>query len=159
KSTQQITKAMKMVAAARMRRAQASILASRPFAVKMEEAVRNLALLEAAAERAAGQEPKLHPFFEKRTGDKVCLIVVTGDKGLCGAFNANILRATIDWLKRHQGQNVSVAIVGKKAREVLHRLRGHDLRFISELVGIFPKVHFAHAEILGKAVMDAYLKE
>ena len=157
KSTQQITKAMKMVAAARMRRAQSSILASRPFAARMEEAVRNLALLEVTSVAAAHQGVQLHPFFDARTESGAFLILVTADKGLCGAFNSNAIRASLDWLRRHRGRKMAVASVGRKGREVLHRIKDVEFEVATELIGIFPKVTFAHAELLGKAVTDAYL--
>lgn len=157
KSTQQITKAMKMVAAARMRRAHAAILASRPFAVKMESAIRDLAQLEISAELAALPGGGIHPFFEPRGEERPGLVLITADKGLCGAFNTNLIRASIDWMKRQQGRRAAVAVVGKKGRDFLIRLRGDAPEVLSELVGVFPKVSFAHAELLGKAVIDAYL--
>src|SRR3954462_11428288 len=89
KSTEQITKAMKMVAAARMRKSQLAILAARPFATKMEKMVRELALLEVRADVAAKQAIQIHPFFDKRTEGPELLVLITGDKGLCGAFNSN----------------------------------------------------------------------
>src|SRR5215468_1809272 len=84
KSTQQITKAMKMVAAARLRRAQSRILSARPFAQRMEELMSHLLV------RIEGEEK--HPLFEKREGAKRALLLVTADKGLCGAFNTNLIR-------------------------------------------------------------------
>ncbi|MBI4348494.1 MAG: ATP synthase F1 subunit gamma [Elusimicrobia bacterium] len=156
KSTQQITKAMKMVAAARMRRAQTAILSSRPFAVKMDAAIRDLALMEVAADLKAGREVQIHPFFDPRGDEKPALVLITADKGLCGAFNANLIRASIDWLRRHDGKPVSVAAVGKKGRDFLHRFRSGP-QILTELVGIFPKVAYVHAELLGKTVIDAYL--
>jgi len=157
KSTQQITKAMKMVAAARMRRAQMAILSSRPFAVKMDATIRDLALMEVAADLKAGREVQIHPFFDPRGDEKPALVLITADKGLCGAFNANLLRAGIEFLRRHEGKTVFAASVGKKGRDFLHRVRSGP-QILTELVGIFPKVAFAHAELLGKAVIDAYLE-
>ena len=157
KSTQQITKAMKMVAAARMRRAQGAILSSRPFAVKIDEAVRDLAALEVRADHDAGREIQVHPCFDKRSSGAAVLVLVTADKGLCGAFNTNLLRAALDWLRRNQGRKVSVAVVGRKGRDFLSRLKGFEHSVLCELTGIFPKVSFAHAELLGKPVFDAYM--
>ncbi|MDE2040477.1 MAG: ATP synthase F1 subunit gamma [Elusimicrobia bacterium] len=157
KSTEQITKAMKMVAAARMRKSQQAILAARPFASRMEQLAKDLAAIEAGA-RAEGlaESSAVHSFFEKRTGGPAALILVTADKGLCGAFNSNLIRAAIGWLKARAGRKVYVAAVGRKGRDFLHRLRGHDLEFLTELAGIFPKVQFSHAELLGRAVIEAY---
>ncbi len=155
---QRIFKAMKMIAAARMRRSQAAILSSRPFAVKMEEMVRRLAALEVAADIAAGREVQIHEFFDDRSsgGAPAVLVLVTGDKGLCGAFNTNLSRRAVEWLKERRGQKVYVAAVGRKGRDLLRRVRDFDIERICELGGIFPRVTFAHAELLGKAVLDAY---
>lgn len=163
KSTEQITKAMKMVAAARMRKSQLAILAARPFATRMERMVRELALLQESEALAAGADAasKLHPFFEKRHADRGAelLVLVTGDKGLCGAFNSNVLRAAIDWFKARQGKKVYCIAVGRKGRDLVHRLRGYDIEVVSELVGVFPKIAFTHAELVGQAAIDAYLNK
>ena len=159
KSTEQITKAMKMVAAARMRRSQLSILAARPFAVKMEGLVRGLALLETRSDLAAGREVQIHPFFDQRDPGVELLVLVTGDKGLCGAFNANALRSAIDWFRARKDRKTFCVAVGRKGRDFVHRLRGQDVEVLSELVGIFPKVSFTHAELLGQALIDAYLNK
>jgi F-type H+-transporting ATPase subunit gamma len=159
KSTEQITKAMKMVAAARMRRSQQSIIAARPFATKMEGLVRGLAALEVRSDIAAGREVQVHSFFDRRPDGPVALVLVTADKGLCGAFNSNLLKTAVEWLKRHQGRKVYVAAVGRKARDFFHRLRGYDFETVTELAGVFPKINFTHAELLGNAVIDAYEKK
>lgn len=156
KSTEQITKAMKMVAAARMRRCQQSILAARPFAVKMEDLVKGLAGLEKASDIAAGRPVQIHEFFDVRAEGPACLVLVTADKGLCGAFNSNLLRAALNWLGEQRGRKACLAVVGRKGRDFAHRLRGYDYEIVFELAGVFPKVNFAHAELLGQAVMDAY---
>jgi F-type H+-transporting ATPase subunit gamma len=156
KSTEQITKAMKMVAAARMRRSQAAILAARPFAVKMEELVRELAALEIAGDIAAGREIQIHEFFDVRPEGPEALLLVTADKGLCGAFNASLIKGAIEWLKARQGKKTLLALVGRKGRDFVHRLRGFDCEILTEMTGIFPKVGFSHAELIGKALIDAY---
>jgi F-type H+-transporting ATPase subunit gamma len=156
KSTEQITKAMKMVAAARMRKSQLAILAARPFAVKMEQLVRELAALEVSADLEAGREVQVHPFFDKRAEGARMLVLVTADKGLCGAFNSNLIKAAVEWLKANQGKKIYVAAVGRKGRDFVHRLKGFDFEIVSEVAGIFPKVNFTHAELLGKSVIEAY---
>lgn len=153
KSTQQITKAMKMVAAARMRRAQSSILSSRPFAVKMAEAVRDLAQREQEA-LGEGDIERVHPFFKGRPDEHPCLVLVTADRGLCGAFNAGLLRVAAQWLRKRQGQPLTVAAVGRKSRDFVRRLK--DLECVCELVGIFPKASFVHAEILGEPLIKGF---
>jgi F-type H+-transporting ATPase subunit gamma len=147
---------MKMVAAARMRKSQLAILAARPFAVKMEQLVRELAALEVRADIEAGREVQVHSFFDRRPEGARALVLVTADKGLCGAFNSNLLKAALQWLRANQGRKIYVAAVGRKGRDFLHRLRGFDYEILTEVAGIFPKVNFTHAELLGKAVIDAY---
>lgn len=84
---------------------------------------------------------------------------MTADKGLCGAFNSNLIKNGIEWLKAHSGRKANVAVVGRKGRDFLHRLRGFDMELVSETAGIFPKVNFTHAELVGKAVLDMYLEK
>jgi len=159
KSTEQITKAMKMVAAARMRKSQLAILAARPFASKMERMVRELALLEVRSDVAAKQVVQIHPFFDKRTDGPELLVLVTGDKGLCGAFNSNVIRASLDWFRRRRDRKTYCIAVGRKGRDVVARIKGQEIETAFELVGIFPKITFTHAEMLGQAVLDAYLNK
>ena len=179
KSTQQITYAMKMVAVARIRKAQALILAARPFALKMEEMIRDLRgeLNEedfqnspvynlfsqkkqpdsAESTRKTAPRTTRDCFAVPRSGaDSFGLIVVSSDKGLCGAFNTNILRAALDWLKTRQDKKIYAAVVGKKARDFIRRLKGIDLELAYESVGIFPRAGYVHADMLGNAVLDIY---
>lgn len=158
KSTQQITKAMKMVAAARMRKAQQSILASRPFAVQMEKAVSDLVKLEVLADIENGEEIRIHPFFEDRGDARECLLLVTADKGLCGSFNANILRQAIAWITARKDKKISVAVVGRKGRDLLNRLRDVEIDRVVELVNIFPKAGFKHAELVAGPVLSLFEK-
>ncbi len=159
KSTEQITKAMKMVAAARMRKSQLAILAARPFASKMEKMVRELALLEVRSDVAARQEVQIHPFFDRRPDGAELLVLVTGDKGLCGAFNSNVIRASLDWFRQRRDRKTYCIAVGRKGRDVVARIKGQQIETAFELVGIFPKITFVHAEMLGQAVLDAYLNK
>ncbi|UPT73948.1 MAG: ATP synthase F1 subunit gamma [Elusimicrobiota bacterium] len=159
KSTEQITKAMKMVAAARMRKCQLAILAARPFATKMERMVRDLARLEVESDVAAKREVQIHPFFDVKAEGPELLVMVTGDKGLCGAFNSNVIKAALDWLRARKDKKVLVIAVGRKGRDVVARLKGQNLEIVSELTNVFPKISFAHAELLGSAIIDAYLNK
>ena len=156
KSTQQIMQTMKMISNARIRRAQDAMTAARPFAKKMYQMVDDLKqdILampqpDDAAESWAGR------FFINKTGDpkKVGLLVITGDKGLAGSFNAVILRSALHFLKANQDKEVFVFAVGKKGRDFLARLKMPNLHLVYESVGIFPKVSYAHAELLGEAVL------
>jgi F-type H+-transporting ATPase subunit gamma len=159
KSTEQITRAMKMVAAARMRRSQASILAARPFALKMEGLIRDLDALHHARGAAQRCPESVREFFEAPAEGPVGLILITADKGLCGAFNTTLLRDALDWLRAREGRKTYLALVGRKGRDFIRRLRGFDVEVVEELAGIFPRVGFHHAEVLGKAVIDTYLAQ
>jgi F-type H+-transporting ATPase subunit gamma len=159
KSTEQITKAMKMVAAARMRKSQLAILSARPFASKMERMVRELALLEVRSDLAAKREVQIHPFFDKRAEGAELLVLVTGDKGLCGAFNGNAIRAGLDWFRQRRDRKTCCIAVGRKGRDIVQRIKGQSIELAFELVGVFPKITFVHAELLGQAVLDVYLNK
>lgn len=159
KSTEQITKAMKMVAAARMRKCQLAILAARPFASKMERMVRELALLEVKSDLAAKQAVQIHPFFDVKADGPELLVMVTGDKGLCGAFNSNVIKSALEWLRERKDKKVLVIAVGRKGRDVVARLKGQNVEIVSELTNVFPKISFAHADLLGSAIIDAYLNK
>ncbi len=162
KSTQQIMQTMKMISNARIRRAQDAMTAARPFAKKMYQMVDDLKqdILampqpDDAAESWAGR------FFINKTGDpkKVGLLVITGDKGLAGSFNAVILRSAVHFIKANQDKEVFVFAVGKKGRDFLARLKMPNLHLVYESVGIFPKVSYAHAELLGEAVLKTYFEQ
>ena len=146
KNTQKITKAMKMVAAAKLKRAQDRILSSRPYAHQLRDVVRHL------AERAS---PISHPLLRKREGHKTELLVITSDRGLCGAFNANILRQATEFLKEHteQGEQVSVSPAGRKGCDFFRR-RSWTIR--QEWPGIFDRLSFEHALDMGQDIIQHY---
>ncbi len=146
KNTQKITKAMKMVAAAKLKRAQDRILSSRPYAHQLRDVVRHL------AERAS---PISHPLLRKREGHKTELLVITSDRGLCGAFNANILRQATEFLKQHseQGEQVSVSPAGRKGCDFFRR-RSWTIR--QEWPGIFDRLSFEHALDMGQDIIQHY---
>jgi F-type H+-transporting ATPase subunit gamma len=148
KSTQQITKAMKMVAAARLRRAQARILAARPFAQKMEELMTHLLV------KVEGEVQ--HPLFSKREGARRALLLVTSDKGLCGAFNTNLIREATKYLAEYGSQNVDLFVVGRKGRDFFRRL-GKTID--KEYLNIFNALNFAHAELITGDLLDGYGKK
>src|SRR5215467_11102913 len=118
KNTQQLTKALKTVSAAKLRRAQERVFSARPYAAQLKTVLGNL---------AARIESVTHPLLEVRPEDRILLIVVTADRGLCGAFNSNILRASSSFLREHQGQHVSLATAGRKGRDFFRR-RGLGIR-------------------------------
>jgi F-type H+-transporting ATPase subunit gamma len=143
KSTQQITKAMKMVSAAKLRRAQEAMFAARPYARKMLEVLNSL---------AARADPEAHPLLAKRGHERVLLVVITADKGLCGAFNANIIRTASRFVEGRR-QGVELGLVGRKGRDAFKR-RGFKVR--SERVGVFQALRYATARELAKELIDAF---
>jgi F-type H+-transporting ATPase subunit gamma len=147
KSTQQITRAMKMVAAARLRRAQDSIFNARPYANQM------LTLL---ASLAARTEQRAHPLLAERPIEKVLLVLITADRGLCGAFNANLIRAAQDYLERHGDKEVSIIAVGRKGRDAF---RKQPLKIVSEHLNLFGRLQFSHAQQIAKVIIDLYTQQ
>jgi F-type H+-transporting ATPase subunit gamma len=145
KSTQQITKAMKMVAAARLRRAQARILSARPFAQKMEELMTNLLI------KIDGEQ--VHPLFAKRQGERRVLLLVTSDRGLCGAFNTNLIRETLKYLTKYGSQNVDLFIVGRKGRDYFRRFGTHISK---DYINIADTLSFANAELILADLLTGY---
>lgn len=158
RSTQQIMQTMKMISSARIRKAQQAMENARPFAKKMLEMAADLKQEVLAMAEPEGTESWASRFFLNKTGDpnKIGLVVITGDKGLAGSFNAVILRAVVAFLKENQNKQVSVFCVGKKGRDFISRFRHKNIRIVYHSVGIFPKVAYAHAELLGDAVMKEF---
>jgi F-type H+-transporting ATPase subunit gamma len=147
KNTQKITKAMKMVAAAKLRRAQERILAARPYSKKMAIVLSSLA---GRANRAQ------HPLLRKTaTVRRVELLVVTSDRGLCGAFNANILRKAVEFLreKQAQGYEVKVSVIGRKGRDFFRRRQWVRRQ---EWVGVFDRLSYEHALDIGGDIVQQF---
>ena len=162
KSTQQIMQTMKMISNARIRRAQEAMVAARPFATKMLEMVQDFTQeVLALPQPEDAPESWARRFFVNRSADpsKIGLLVITGDKGLAGSFNAVILRAVMRFIKENKDKQITVFAVGKKGRDFLARLRVPNLHLAYESVGIFPKVSYAHADLLGNALMKSFLEE
>jgi F-type H+-transporting ATPase subunit gamma len=156
KSTQQITRAMKLVAAAKLRRAQERILEARPYSHKMQEVLADLAL----------RSPRgLHPLLATHAGDGVeaggrkLLVVVSSDRGLCGAFNSNIIRRSLEVLRASQGDpeaTVTLIVVGRKVRDFYRRRGGYAVR--SEYVHFFDRLAYSHAAQIGQDLIRAYVE-
>ena len=130
KNTQQITKAMKMVAASKLRRAQERIMSARPYATQMQRVLESV---------AAHVDPSIHPLLsmrEVRPDSKTLVIIVTADKGLCGSFNTNAIKAGGQFVV-DSPQQCSLGLVGRKGREYFGR-RGFNVLF--EQIGIFQKL-------------------
>ncbi|MBI3399581.1 MAG: ATP synthase F1 subunit gamma [Deltaproteobacteria bacterium] len=147
KSTQQITKAMKMVAAAKLKRAHDDIVAARPYAQKM---------LDIANSLASRVRPDAHPLLHKRGGNRIELIVVTSDRGLCGGFNSNILRATEGFLRNNTDSTITLNIIGRKAKDYFKR---RDMKIRQERTVGSGRPKYAAAAEIAKEIVDSYIKE
>ncbi len=161
KSTQQIMQTMKMISSARIRKAQDAMENARPFATKMLEMVADLKQeVLTFPEPDDGKESWASRFFVNKTGDpqRLGLVVITGDKGLAGSFNAVILREAVSFLKKHQDKEIFVFCIGKKGRDFISRFRKKNIQIVYSSVGIFPKVTYAHAELLGEAILKEYFE-
>ncbi|HZI19651.1 MAG TPA: ATP synthase F1 subunit gamma [Pyrinomonadaceae bacterium] len=137
KNTQQITKAMKMVSAAKLRRAQEQAVAARPFATKMGEVLTGLA-------SRAGEDFR-HPLLDARGDERYLLVLVTADKGLAGAFNANLIKAAQAFIREREGRQVELLAVGRKGRDFFRR---REITIAGEYVGLTGKGRIDHAEAL-----------
>jgi len=148
KSTQQITKAMKMVAASRLRRAQERIQAARPFALETRRVISSL---------AARVDTSKHPLLDERktprAGGKALLIVVTADRGLCGSFNTNIIKAGGTFVLENPARQVALGLVGRRGRDYFGR-RGFEV--LLELVNFFGSLKFDHAKAIADTAVEAF---
>jgi F-type H+-transporting ATPase subunit gamma len=146
KSTQQITKAMKMVSAAKFRKAEEAMLQNRPYSDKILEVLSSLSLRTEAAR---------HPLLERRDARNVLLVVFTSDRGLCGSFNGSIIRSIDRFLKEKKADydKISLYLVGKKAREFF---KTKNVDIAGERVELFGKVSFGTAQELGREIVERY---
>ena len=149
KNTQQITKAMKMVSAAKLKRAQDRVINARPFANKMSEVLGELA--------AQTTEEFNHPLLDARGDEHYLVVLVTADKGLCGAFNANLLKATQAFLKEHADKKIELVTIGRKGRD-FYRRRG---QIVGEYVGLTGKgrVQFEEALEVAHDIVKRFTNE
>ncbi len=144
KSTQQITRAMKMVAAARLRRAQDRIFNARPYANQM------MALLSSVAARTT--DP-CHPLLLERPVERQLLVLVTADRGLCGAFNANLIRAAQNYLDEHRDRDISIIAVGRKGRDYFNK---RPVKLIGEHINIFGRLEFSQSLPISRSIIELY---
>jgi F-type H+-transporting ATPase subunit gamma len=147
KSTQQITKAMKMIAASRLRRAQERVVSARPFAQRM------LKVLNGLVSRV---DQDTHPLLRVAAppGSRPLLIVISADRGLCGSFNSNIIKAAGQFIvKEGQQHAIALGLIGRKGRDFFRR-RGFDVRY--EATGIFQRLSFADAAALADAAIEEF---
>jgi len=151
KNTQQITKAMKMVSAAKLRRAQDRVIASRPYAAMLRKMLENVAGAVATDEQA-GQNPLLAQRDERR----ILLVLITGDKGLAGAFNGNLIKGAQKFMAEHGGATVRLELIGRKGRDFFRKRRA-DIS--GDHVGLAAKVVYGDLAAIARKAMDLYSQE
>jgi len=147
KNTQQITKAMKLVAAAKLRRAQEAVEASRPYSGKMVE------LVESLAERS---NPESHPLLRRREVENVLIISFTGDKGLCGPFNSSILKASQGLIADNEGRGISLCVIGRKGLDFFRR---RPFTITMNIVDYAKRIGYGMAEEIAETVTEAFTSE
>lgn len=150
KSTEKITKAMKMVAAAKLRRAQRALLAARPYSIKMFEMVQRL---------SEGLDVIDNPFFKVRPLTNVAIVVITADRGFCGAFNSNIIKHTIELITTqyanfHDGRHIRLITVGRRGCDFFAK---QDIEIYARHPNIFGNLKFADAKRIATEVINGYL--
>jgi len=170
-NTRQITKAMKMVSAARLRRAQERALAARPYAQMLVNVLKSLVSRAEIYDPVTG-EPR-HPLLERRTEQNVLLVVISGDKGFAGAFNANVLKAVNRFLEAKAGKNIDLITIGRKGRDLLRRRfpyaqpgakdgeyrRVAPVEIVGEQAGILNKIEFGQARDLAGEIIKRYSRK
>jgi len=165
-NTRQITRAMKMVSAARLRRAQERALAARPYAQILTNVLKSLVSRADVYDSSTGEV--LHPLLVRREEKNVLLLVITGDKGLAGAFNANILKAAMRFIETKAGKNIEIEAVGRKGRDFLRRrFQAAEPRkeesttaprttLVGEHVGVLNKIEYSLASEIAEKLIERY---
>ena len=150
KNTQQITKAMKMVSAAKLRRAQEHAFAARPYSALIRE------LLASVASRLPASDGPIHPLLDRRPENRILLLLLTGDKGLCGAFNTNLIKASHTFLVGHAAVRVELELVGRKGRDFYRR---RDVPISGEYVNVFAKVEHRLARGIAQKAIQRFVAQ
>jgi F-type H+-transporting ATPase subunit gamma len=151
KNTQQITKAMKMVSAAKLRRAQDRVIASRPYGALLRKVLGNVAMAAAGNEGAVE-----NPLLAHRPEQRILLVLVTGDKGLAGAFNSNIIKGAQRFMTERAGASVRMELIGRKGRDFFKK-RGADVT--GEHVGLAAKVVYGEVAAIARKAIELYCNQ
>ncbi len=151
KSTQKITKAMKMVAAAKLRRAQDAMIAARPYAKTMKQILQHL---------SSKVDVTTNPLFAEREVKSVAIVVVTSDRGLCGSFNANLIKTAVAHINNHyrelyEAGHVKLICIGKKSFDFFNK---RNYKIIEKHVGIFSALHFQQAKTIVGEILEGFNK-
>jgi F-type H+-transporting ATPase subunit gamma len=150
KNTQQITRAMKMMSAARLKRAQDRVVTARPFAIKMMEVLGELA--------ARTDEDFHHPLLDARGDERYLLVLITADRGLCGAFNTNLIKAAQAFMRENAGKSIEMLPIGRKGRDFFRR---RNVPFFKEYVGLTGKgsVEFTEAIEIAHDLINRFTED
>lgn len=150
KNTQQITRAMKMMSAARLKRAQDRVVTARPFANKMMEVLGQLA--------SRTDENFHHPLLDVRGDERYLVVLITADRGLCGAFNTNLIKAAQAFVREHEGKTIEMLPIGRKGRDFFRR---RSMTFVNEYVGLTGKgsVQFSEAVDIARDVIERFRED
>lgn len=147
KNTQQITKAMKLVAAAKLRRAQEAVEASRPYSDKVMDLMESL---------AARSNPEAHPLLSRREVQNALVIVFTGDKGLCGPFNSSAIKTSHKLIRENEGKGISLIAIGKKSNDYFRR---RPVNIIKSFTDFGKNITYEFAEEIAEIVTEAFISE
>jgi F-type H+-transporting ATPase subunit gamma len=151
KNTQQITKAMKMVSAAKLRRAQSRVIASRPYGALLKKVLANVAA--AAPGDGIGDGDEANPLLARRTEARILLVAITSDKGLAGAFNANLIKGAQHFIKERAESTVQLELIGRKGRDFF---RKRHAAIAGEHVGLAAKAAYADTAAIARKAADLY---
>jgi F-type H+-transporting ATPase subunit gamma len=151
KNTQQITKAMKMVSAAKLRRAQDRTIAARPYGAMLRKVLGNVAAAVANDESAAE-----NPLLARREERRILLVVITGDKGLAGAFNTNLIKSAGRFVAEHSAAQITFELIGRKGRDYF---RKRDVAIAGESIGLAAKVKYEDTAVIAGRAMDLFRNE
>ena len=154
KNMQQITKAMKMVSAAKLRRAQDRVIAARPYAALLRKMLADVAAAAAAeAEERADERAGENPFLAQRAEKRILLVLVTGDKGLAGAFNTNLIKGALGFSAEHGGAAVTLELIGRKGRDFFRKRGG---AIAGEHIGLAAKVVYSETAAIARKAMEMF---
>ncbi len=148
KNTQQITKAMKMVSAAKLRRAQDRVIAARPYAALLRKMLTDVAAAAATAEQAVE-----NPLLAQRAVERILLVLITGDKGLAGAFNTNLIKGAQRFIAEHGGASVTLELVGRKGRDFF---RKRSAAISGEHIGLAAKVVYSETAAIARKAIEMF---
>jgi F-type H+-transporting ATPase subunit gamma len=147
-STRRITKAMEMVAAAKLRRAQQRVEQAKPYAQKLDEMLSHLA--------AGASQEITHPYFEERPPKKKTLVVIVSDRGLCGSFNTNVFREADRWLEENRDIEIELVAVGKRARDYYRRRQRPIIEYYGDWGGV---INYARAREIAAMLTERFVAE